>query len=81
MRVRPFADLFLVRVWEKTALDRLTQREREVVQAVCRGLSHKEVGRELGLAPTTVSSHLYRAYGKLGVESRSALARLVHRVN
>lgn len=76
--VRPMADLFLVRIREQGPLDELTPREKEVVFAVCRGLSHKEIGRQLGLAPTTVSSHLYRAYGKLGVESRSALARLVH---
>lgn len=81
VRVKPLADVFVVRIWEETALDRLTQRERQVVTAVCRGLSHKEVGRELGLAPTTVSSHLYRAYSKLGVESRSALAKLVHGLN
>lgn len=76
--VRPMADLFLVRIREQGPLDELTPREKEVVFAVCRGLSHKEIGRQLGLAPTTVSSHLYRAYGKLGVESRSALAKLVH---
>lgn len=74
----PLGDVFVVRIWEHTPLDRLTPRERQVVLAVCRGLSHKEAGRELGLAPTTVSSHLYRAYAKLGVTSRSALARLVH---
>jgi DNA-binding CsgD family transcriptional regulator len=76
--VKPFADLFLVKVWEEGPLDQLTDREREVVFGVCRGLSHKEIGRLIGLAPTTVSSHLYRAYKKLGVESRSALARMVH---
>ncbi len=76
--MRPIADLYLVRMREQGPLDELTPREKEVVFAVCRGLSHKEIGRQLGLAPTTVSSHLYRAYGKLGVDSRSALARLVH---
>lgn len=78
VQIEPLADLYLLRIWEETLLDRLTTREREVVYSVSRGLSHKEAGRELGLAPTTVSSHLYRAYAKLGVGSRSALARLVH---
>jgi len=77
LQVRPFADLYLVQLRELTPLDGLTDRERQVVLGVCQGLSHKALGRELGLASTTVSSHLYRAYGKLGVESRSALARLV----
>lgn len=76
--VRPLADLFLVRIWERGPLDSLTAREREVVEAVCRGLSHKAVGRQMGLAPTTVSSHLYRAFTKLNVRSRTQLARLVH---
>lgn len=78
VEVQPLSELRLLRIWGETPLDRLTTREREVVQAVSRGLSHKEAGRELGLAPTTVSSHLYRAYAKLGVASRSALSRLVH---
>lgn len=81
VEVAPLADLFLVRLHEQGPLDSLTARERQVVFAVCRGLSHKAIGRELGLAPTTVSSHLYRAYHKLGVESRSALARLVHHLH
>ncbi|MGB1580743.1 MAG: response regulator transcription factor [Nevskiales bacterium] len=78
IEVEPLADLYLVKLHEQGPLDSLTPREREVVFAVCRGLSHKAIGKELGLAPTTVSSHLYRAYSKLGVESRSALARLIH---
>ncbi len=76
--VKPISDLYLLRIWEQGPLDLLTLRERQIVQAVCRGLSHKEIGRQMGLAPTTVSSHLYRAYHKLGIESRTALAHLVH---
>lgn len=78
VQMEPMGDVYVLRIWEETPLDRLTTREREVVHAVARGLSHKEAGRELGLAPTTVSSHLYRAYSKLNISSRSALARLVH---
>ena len=79
VEVSRLADLFLVQLHLQGPLDSLTVREREVVFAVCRGLSHKAIARDLGLAATTVSSHLYRAYHKLGVESRSALAKLVHR--
>ncbi len=81
IEVSSLADLLLVRLHVEGPLDSLTARERQVVFAVCRGLSHKAVARELGLASTTVSSHLYRAYHKLGVESRSALAKLVHSVH
>lgn len=81
VEVSALADLFLVQLHRQGPLDSLTAREREVVFAVCRGLSHKTIARDLGLAATTVSSHLYRAYHKLGVESRSALAKLVHRAS
>ncbi len=75
-----FDDLLLLRVRETSPLDALTSRERDVVEQVCDGLSAKAIGRDLGLAPSTVSTHLYRAYRKLGVESRTALAHLVKRL-
>ena len=68
----------MIRLWPSGPLDELTAREREVVDAVSRGLTFKEAARRLGVAPSTVSNHLYRVYQKLGVHSRSALAKLVH---
>lgn len=76
----PVGQLHCLRIREKQALDELTEREREVVLGVCRGLSFKAVAKEIGLAPSTVSSHLYRIYDKLGVKSRTALAKLVYRM-
>lgn len=74
-----FDDMTLLRARASTPLDELTDRERDVVEQVCDGLSAKAIGRDLGLAPSTVSTHLYRAYRKLGVESRTALAHMVKR--
>lgn len=42
------------------------------------GVTGKEVGRELGMASSTVSNRMYRIYRKLGVTSRASLAKLVH---
>ena len=50
----------------------LSPREREVLAAVARGLSNPEVGAELFITEATVKTHLLRAYGKLGVDSRTA---------
>lgn len=75
----PVGDLICVRAWKEGPMDLLTEREREIVDSVCRGLSYKEVARPLGIAPSTVSNHLYRVFDKLGVTSRTELAKLVSR--
>jgi two-component system nitrate/nitrite response regulator NarL len=52
----------------------LTARELEVLKAVTRGLSNKEVGRELGLAEVTIKLHLRSIFKKMGARSRSDAA-------
>ena len=71
-------DLYLIHLWTAGPLDRLTVREREVVNAVAQGLSFKQAAKKIGVAPSTVANHLYRVYRKLGVYSRTELAGLVH---
>jgi DNA-binding CsgD family transcriptional regulator len=53
----------------------LTPQEAEVVRLAADGLSNREIAARLVLSPRTVSSHLYRAFPKLGVTSRAALGR------
>ncbi len=48
----------------------LTHREQEVLKLVARGLSNKEVGRELCISPHTVKSHLSNAMEKMGINGR-----------
>ena len=55
----------------------LSNREQEVAGAYAAGQSYKEIARALGLSPTTVRSHLRTVYGKLGVTSKIALARVL----
>jgi DNA-binding NarL/FixJ family response regulator len=43
---------------------------------VAEGGSNKEVAAKLFLSPRTVAYHLHKAYPKLGVSSRTELARL-----
>ena len=49
----------------------LTEREREVLQAVAQGERNKEIGYKLGITERTVRAHLENIYAKLGVDSRS----------
>jgi DNA-binding CsgD family transcriptional regulator len=53
----------------------LTATEQRVAELVARGLTNQEVARELVVADRTVEGHLTRIYAKLGVRSRSELAR------
>jgi len=50
----------------------LSERERQVLREVARGLSNAEVGRELHIGEATVKTHLLRAFEKLGVSDRTA---------
>jgi DNA-binding NarL/FixJ family response regulator len=54
-------------------LDLLTDREREVVELVARGLSNDEIGRELVMSPLTAKTHVSRAMTKLGLRDRAQL--------
>jgi DNA-binding CsgD family transcriptional regulator len=55
----------------------LSKRELEVALLVAEGLTTEEIGAKLFISPRTVSTHLTRIYERLGLPSRSALARYV----
>jgi DNA-binding CsgD family transcriptional regulator len=54
----------------------LTRREAEVLAWVAEGKTNAEIGGILGLSSRTVGKHLERVYAKLGVETRTAAARI-----
>ena len=55
-------------------LDELTQREREVLALICRGLDDKSIARSLNVSGNTVRNHVARIYSKIGVNRRNAAA-------
>jgi DNA-binding NarL/FixJ family response regulator len=57
------------------APEELTAQERVIAGLVAGGASNKDVAAELFLSPKTVEAHLTRIYRKLGVNSRTQLAR------
>lgn len=61
----------------RTATDLLSPREKDVVQLVARGMSNKEIARELGLTEGTVKFYMHRIYQKLDVDSRAALSAVL----
>jgi DNA-binding NarL/FixJ family response regulator len=56
-------------------LDRLTQREREVLRLIARGYAYKEVGKELFISVKTVESHVSAVLRKLQLSNRHELTR------
>jgi DNA-binding NarL/FixJ family response regulator len=61
---RPAADR------EPAELDRLTPREREVLDLVVRGMSNGEIARTLFVSHSTVKTHLTHVLDKLGLRDR-----------
>ncbi|MGW6062204.1 response regulator transcription factor [Streptomyces sp. NPDC055189] len=51
----------------------LSERERQVLSLVARGLNNSEIAEMLGLSPLTSKTHVSRMMGKLGVRDRAQL--------
>jgi DNA-binding CsgD family transcriptional regulator len=54
----------------------LTMQELQIARFVSEGLTNREVAAQLFLSPRTIDFHLRNVYRKLGISSRTALARL-----
>ena len=55
-------------------LDELSERERDVLELVARGLPNKLIARELGISEKTVKTHLTSVFRALGVTDRTQAA-------
>jgi DNA-binding NarL/FixJ family response regulator len=53
-------------------IDTLTEREREILELLSKGLMYKEIAARIFLSPETVRKHVYHIYEKLHVNNRVA---------
>ena len=60
----------------RSRLDRLTRREREVLEAVASGLSNRRIGEVLAISPRTVEIHRANMLAKLGANHTAEAIRI-----
>lgn len=68
---------FVAAPMDATWRDHLTQRKLEIALGVARGLSNKDIGRELGISHFTVRNHLSQILLILGLSSRQELGEFL----
>jgi DNA-binding NarL/FixJ family response regulator len=59
-------------------LDRLTERETQVLRVIARGRSNAEIAAELGVAEATIKTHVAKLLEKLNARDRVQLAVFAH---
>jgi DNA-binding NarL/FixJ family response regulator len=62
---------------EDMGLDRLTPRQRAILEHVAHGDTDAQIASGIGIAPSTVNKHLENIYHRLGVHTRTAAAALI----
>ncbi|MFJ2556912.1 MULTISPECIES: response regulator [unclassified Streptomyces] len=65
----PVADRVLAQM--RSPRPALSERERDILQQLARGLGNRDIARALFISEATVKTHLGRIYGKLGVDTRA----------
>ncbi|MEM1281398.1 MAG: response regulator transcription factor [Cyanobacteria bacterium P01_H01_bin.152] len=56
---------------ERMTVTQLSDREREVLQQMCKGQTNQEIGTELCISESTVKFHINNIFSKLGVSDRT----------
>jgi DNA-binding NarL/FixJ family response regulator len=78
---RHVIDAYLQRVGpESSSLDRLTQRQREVLQLIAEGATMKAVSRKLGISVKTAEMHRSQLMDALGIHEVAGLVRYAIRM-
>jgi len=54
--------------------EQLSARERQVLVLLTKGLSNRQIGRDLGIAERTVKVHMGSVFRRLGVADRTSAA-------
>ena len=66
---------------ERTVLDKLNKRESEILKALERGLTNKQIAEELFLSEKTIKHYMTSILQKLEVKNRVEAALLAQKIN
>jgi DNA-binding NarL/FixJ family response regulator len=64
------------RITEAAGIEKLTPREREVVNLIARGYTYRETSARMDISVKTLETHMHHIFEKLGIASRHELSRL-----
>ncbi len=56
----------------------LSEREKEILQLICKGLDYKEISSQIYISPNTVKKHIFNIYNKLHVSSKAQAMRIAY---
>src|SRR5687767_1935871 len=68
---RKMVNLFRDSEKKNPFLDLLSNREKEILQLLAKGLLYKEIAEQLGITTGTVRIHIHKIYEKLHVQNRT----------
>jgi DNA-binding NarL/FixJ family response regulator len=78
LRAVPSAGLLVLLLGEEDMrLDRLTPRQRTILERLAEGETDAQIATAIGIAAATVNKHLEQIYQRLGVHTRTAAAAAV----
>ena len=63
---------------EAAGIEKLTPRERDVVNLIARGYTYRETAARMEISVNTLETHMRHIFDKLGVASRHELSRLAY---
>ncbi len=65
----------------KLMLDKLSKREKDILQVLSEGLDNQEIAERKFIAEQTVKNHIHNIYSKLNIHDRTALVRFSGKIS
>ncbi len=65
----------------KVALDKVSQREFEIIQDISKGLTNSQISKKQFISLNTTKWHIQNIYSKLDVKNRTSLVKKIYEIN